>query len=133
MPSFSFHLIGKKREKLQLFLSAILVDFLAYYSSANHPPSPPSIGGLQPGCPNGHSLLKTRMQPPNSFGDHESLADRKKRERFAHVVLDWHLRRGLKTALLDVGEVVPSILREFLADWKEAELLWMFEVRNILN
>lgn len=73
------------------------------------------------------------MQPPSSLEDGESLADRRKRERFAHVVLDWHLRRGLKTALLDVGEVVPSLLHEFLADWKEAELLWMFEVRNSRN
>ena len=75
------------------------------------------------------------MQPPptpsgapDSLDHVEFTADCKERERFAHVVLDWHLRRGLKTSVLDLGEVVPSILAEFLADWKEAELLWMSEV-----
>lgn len=58
----------------------------------------------------------------------ESEAARLERESFARFVLDWHLRRGLKTALLDVGAAVPNILCEFLADWREAELLWMFQV-----
>lgn len=50
-------------------------------------------------------------------------------------MLDWHLRRELKTALLDVGKVVPNILMQFLADWREAELLWIFQVKmlSLLN
>ncbi|CAM9379052.1 unnamed protein product [Scytosiphon promiscuus] len=102
----------------------------------------------KPGCQNGHNLLRQRMAPPapprgiggqgqgeggpggegNAFGA-ESESARLERENFARFVLDWHLRRGLKTALLDVGAAVPNILCEFLADWREAELLWMFQIR----
>ena len=58
----------------------------------------------------------------------EGEEERREREHFAHFVLDWYLRRGLKAALLEVGAAVPNILCEFLADWREAELLWMFQV-----
>lgn len=67
--------------------------------------------------------------------DDKSLEDdetRQEREAFARFVLDWHLRRQLKTALLDVGRVVPYILMQFLADWREAELLWIFQVCTLL-
>lgn len=70
------------------------------------------------------------MEEPPPRGQLETEGEEAKsaRESFARFVLDWHLRRGLKTALLDVGAAVPDILREFLADWREAELLWMFQV-----
>ena len=66
--------------------------------------------------------------PPSPEGQEETQDAKVERESFARFVLDWHLRKGLKTALLDVGAAVPDILREFLADWREAELLWMFQV-----
>ena len=65
-------------------------------------------------------------------GEEEGEEERQEREHFAHFVLDWYLRRGLKAALLDVGAAVPNILCEFLADWREAELLWMFQVGLVL-
>lgn len=55
------------------------------------------------------------------------------RKQFTNFVLDWHLRKGLKTALLDVGQVVPNILCQFLADWREAELLWIFQVFVVMG
>lgn len=99
----------------------------------------------QPGCQNGHRLLRQRMENPRrrieegrgqeeegkaaDGGRVESREARAERQSFASFVLDWHLRRGYKTALLEVGEVVPDMLCEFLADWKEAELLWVFQAR----
>eukprot|EP00752_Nemacystus_decipiens_P010372 g9242.t1 len=85
----------------------------------------------KPGCEAGHRLLRQKMGKPQPSPDgHRETQDAKAdRESFARFVLDWHLRRGLKTALLDVGAAVPDILREFLADWREAELLWMFQIR----
>lgn len=64
-------------------------------------------------------------------GGVESREARAERQTFARFVLDWHLRHGYKTALLQVGEVVPDMLCEFLADWKEAELLWIFQARGV--
>ncbi|CAB1098719.1 unnamed protein product [Ectocarpus sp. CCAP 1310/34] len=102
--------------------------------------------GRKPGCRNGHRLLRQRMEGPRrrfegrgqeeegkaaDGGGVESRESRAERQTFARFVLDWHLRHGYKTALLQVGEVVPDMLCEFLADWKEAELLWIFQARSI--